>query len=573
MRTILNLLSALALFPFLADEPQPARKQTTSTQTAPATEPAKQQDKAIQAIQQLLDEPLVEGRLFQKELPLAEFLAALEKHLPKDKKLSLRIDEDAFGKQSAEVAATPIRLPPSTKMSLRRVLGLTLAKIKTKADYRIGPREVILTTPQRALYTATYDIRDLIEKPRLLTFARDQIAFRDNLPVHDAEPGEKAALVLRALLSATDTSETIEVLNGTRLVVRANAAQHAEIPAMLQAIRIHGDVLVAVKTRLYEVGAAFYTTVSKARRLTQEELAEVEGNLIVGNPPKDESLFKRLEKQTLILDGEEVAIDNGQQAALLSRHRAVRCLPSPDQVRRGEKDRQTVLEGISFLGGVQVTYDRRFVRIKLTEKATELQRIEKVKVWDTTGKEVEAELPILDETIHSRAFIIPDSGSVLVPVHFRPPSLRAKDRWWVLSITPRIVIEEEERIIRQDSLESRLPALLADVLNNPRLKSTRDFYGTPGDKQFALVNSEVWTWPKTFRPSVPGYRLAPVRRAGNRLLGIRIDQYQGGENDTIKVTFVNAGGDANGAVIGGCTLRYTARPGDKGTVVELSPLP
>jgi len=99
MRTILNLLSALALFPFLADEPQPARKQTTSTQTAPATEPAKQQDKAIQAIQQLLDEPLVEGRLFQKELPLAEFLAALEKHLPREMKLSLRIDKTPSAKR------------------------------------------------------------------------------------------------------------------------------------------------------------------------------------------------------------------------------------------------------------------------------------------------------------------------------------------------------------------------------------------------------------------------------------------------------------------------------------------
>src|SRR5262245_53739491 len=146
MRTILNLLSALALFPFLADEPQPARKQTTSTQTAPATEPAKQQDKAIQAIQQLLDEPLVEGRLFQKELPLAEFLAALEKHLPKDKKLSLRIDEDAFGKKAAAVAATPLRLPASpAKTSLRTVLGLVVKKIKTRADYRIGAREVAIT--------------------------------------------------------------------------------------------------------------------------------------------------------------------------------------------------------------------------------------------------------------------------------------------------------------------------------------------------------------------------------------------------------------------------------------------
>ncbi|MBI1914254.1 MAG: hypothetical protein HYS12_05890 [Planctomycetes bacterium] len=588
MRTILHLLPALTLFPFLAAEPPPARKQPTSTQTAPTAEPAKKQDEAVQTIQRLLDEQLVETKHFQKELPLAQFLAALEKHLPKEKKLSLRIDKDAFGNKAAEVAATPMRLPASpAKTSLRTVLGLAVKKIKTRADYRLGPEEVVLTTPQRALYTATYDIRDLIEKPRLLTFAaRDRIAFRDNLQLRNAEPAEKAALLVRALFSATDLfgakptavePESIEVLNGTRLVVRANATRHAEIADLLQVVRSAGDILVVVKARLYEVDAAFYTTVSKARRLTQEEWNELEKKEVAGNPPKGESLFKRLEKQTLILAGEEVSIDNGQQAALLSRHRVIRCLPSPDQVRRGEKNRQTVLEGISFLGEIQSTPDRRFVRLKLTEKVTELQRMEKLKVWDpqapAPGKEVETELPILDETVSSRPFLIPDGGSLLVPVHFRPPSARAKDRWWVLSITPRIVIEEEERIIRQGSLEFILPALLADVLTNPRLKTTRDFYGTPGDKRFALVNSDAWTWPKDFRPSVPGHRQAPVRRAGNRLLGIRIDQYQGEENYPIKLTLLNAGGDANGAVVGGCTLRYTTREGAKGTVVELSPLP
>src|SRR5437867_2866661 len=107
MRTTLYLLPALALF--LADESPPARKQTTSPPATPATEPAKKPDDAIQTIQRLLDEELVEVKHFQKELPLAQFLTALEKHLPKEKKLSLRIDKDAFGSKSAEVAATPMR--------------------------------------------------------------------------------------------------------------------------------------------------------------------------------------------------------------------------------------------------------------------------------------------------------------------------------------------------------------------------------------------------------------------------------------------------------------------------------
>src|SRR5262249_33140859 len=169
--------------------------------------------------------------------------------------------------------ATPMRLPASpAKTSLRTVLGLTLAKIKIKADYRIGPREVALTTPQRALYTATYDIRDLIERPRLLTFASwDRLTSRDSLPLRNAEPAEKAALVVETLLSAPDLRdreqttaepETIQVLNGTRLVIRANAARHAGIAEVLQVLRRLNDVRVAVKVRLYEVDTDFYNMLS-----------------------------------------------------------------------------------------------------------------------------------------------------------------------------------------------------------------------------------------------------------------------------------------------------------------------
>ena len=61
-------------------------------------------------------------------------------------------------------------------------------------------------------------------------------------------------------------------------------------------------------------------------------------------------------------------------------------------------------------------------------------------------------------------------------------------------------------------------------------------------------------------------RLPPAKRDGKRLLGIRVDKYQ----DDITLTLVNAGGSANGEVIGGCTIRYTARHVEKGWVVELA---
>src|SRR5205085_7737606 len=128
----------------------------------------------------------------------------------------------------------------------------------------------------------------------------------------------------------------------------------------------------------------------------------------------------------------------------------------------------------------------------------------------------------LDEPAQSRELIIPDGGALLVPLQFRPRAVREKDRWWVVSLTPRILIEEEEQVYRRSSLESVLPALLADVLNNPRLKAARDLYGTPRDKRFALGDSDAWSW-KDYRPSVPGHQLMPATRAGTRPPGARLD--------------------------------------------------
>src|SRR5262249_8016454 len=158
-----------------------------------------------------------------------------------------------------------------------------------------------------------------------------------------------------------------------------------------------------------------------------------------------------------------------------------------------EKGRQAIVEGVSFEARVQVSSDRRRVWIELSEKTAELKVVHKIKRWIGTPKEPEKEIvtevPVVDENTHSRVVVIPDGGTMLIPVHYRLPLAKAKDRWWVLSITPRIRIEEEERWIDQGALADLLPAVVADLLKNPRLKTTRDFYGTPGDKRFALVNS------------------------------------------------------------------------------------
>lgn len=427
-----------------------------------------------------------------------------------------------------------------------------------------------------AVYTVTYDVRDVLEKPEAMQWYPNWNAFRDNERRRRGDSVQRAARLVRTIVSVIDFGRDknmppnrvpIEILNGNRLVVRANAATHAEVESLLNAFRRLGDIWVIANARLYEVDDAFYTKVKNAKRLSREDLDEEEDRLVKDLPPKHESLFKFLKDHKLVLAGEDVKVDNGFEAILLSKHRVVSFLPDREQIRRGEKGRQAVLDGIAIIGAIHISPDRRFVRIKLTEKAVDLDAIEKEKVLvDNEGKEIVAETPLSKEIIHTQVRDIPDGGSILLPVHYRPRELRDKDRWWVLTITPRIIIPEEEEQIQLARLEATLPLIVADILKNPRLKSTREFYGSANDNRFALVNSAAWTWPKNQKLDTPGFQLTPTNKVGQRMLGIRVERV----NDEITVSLVNAGGSENGAVVGSGTIRYTTRETDKGWLVKLA---
>jgi hypothetical protein len=321
------------------------------------------------------------------------------------------------------------------------------------------------------------------------------------------------------------------------------------------------------------VDAAYY---QKLKGLKRVPLEDVERDFLKGIPSEADAVYALIGKQKRIHTGDEQKVPDGGRLTLLSRQIAIGCLPSPDQIRRGISRPQTILEGYAFLGKIQVTPDRRFVRLAFVENATEVEEIRKTKAWNpnqTNQEPLDAEIAFVRESSHAQTLELSDGGSLLVPLHYRPESARAKDRWWVLAITARIYIEEEEREIKRSTLADILPALVADVLKNPRLKAARDMYGTPDDKRVALINGDAGAWPEKLGPDLAGHALVPPERAGKRLLGIRFDRYEESSKEngpsTVTVTLVNAGGNANGAAIGGCTIRYNARSTDKGWVVEL----
>jgi hypothetical protein len=421
------------------------------------------------------------------------------------------------------------------------------------------------------------------------------------------DPAAKAAGIVRLIASTVapeswylraEPRSTIEVVNGTRLVIHTNAEGHAQVSELLDALRRLGDVAVRIDARLYMVNREVYRKVRDSKRLTQAELEGLEKR--GAEDEKGSRPERLLRKQKAVAVALEVTIANGQEGAILSQYKAV-CIPPILRDRKAPElpgnsaltAPQTVLEGMTFAAGVTVSADRRFVRLKITEKGTEIDRLPQVELpkikkpndKDTVQDQVDELLdalrragplePVLTETAHTQETGIPDGGSRIIAIHLRPRSLREAKRWYVLVISPRIVIKEEERAFLEEALTASLPALLTDVLTNPRLKATRAFYGSPDDDRFALVPGERWSWPQ--QPAIAEHRLTPSAPGGKRLLGIRIDDFQWAGKDrsdlTITVTLLNAGGSDNGAVPGSGRLRYAARTKDKKWLIELSERP
>jgi hypothetical protein len=325
-----------------------------STGAQNPAEQQKQQEMGSRRIEKLLDEWLVNPKNFQKDMPLAQFLDALQQKLPKDKQVAVRIDKEAFGADFAEVASTPMPLVSSTsKWSLRGILESVIGKIKAKADFRLGTNEIVITTPQRANYTVSYDIRDLIEKPGFLvsnllpTVVVTEVKF-----LRDLEPAEKAALIVQVLGADVDRAgdkltapvpESIQVLNGTQLIIHATGARHSNVHEWLTVFRRLNDVAVSIKAEVHEVDEDFYKKLGSAKYVPLEE-AELEflKQPGVGQTPKAEAPLKLLETHKALLAAEVARIDDGLEAADLAWHQVGRYRPSPTQVGKGETSPQTI---------------------------------------------------------------------------------------------------------------------------------------------------------------------------------------------------------------------------------------
>src|SRR5262245_42398938 len=119
-------------------------------------------------------ETQIDTKVFRKVMPLGKFLAAVEAALPEGKRVALRLDEEALGKDLPGVAGTPIRIPVlPRKISVHTALRYALARVALgdemdPLEYAVRPPGVVITRARLAAYTAVHDIRDVVEQLPLL---------------------------------------------------------------------------------------------------------------------------------------------------------------------------------------------------------------------------------------------------------------------------------------------------------------------------------------------------------------------------------------------------------------------
>jgi hypothetical protein len=142
---------------------------------------------------------------------------------------------------------------------------------------------------------------------------------------------------------------------------------------------------VIFTAELYEVDEAFHKRLGNPKWLSMVEIEEWERVFLSGSekPEKKqtgESFVDLLKKQKLLVSAKDVKIIDGKDGGILSSTQETQCLPSPAQLRKGQKDPQKIEEGLILRAHVQISWDRRYVRVKFIEKNAELEGIDKVSV-------------------------------------------------------------------------------------------------------------------------------------------------------------------------------------------------
>ncbi len=289
-----------------------------------SVDPLIKTEEKIFQIQRFL-ESSVDTRDFPEEMSFVKFLAAMEGKVPDDKKVSLKIDEEAFGKQLPQVAGATIRPLHVKNVSFETVLRKALAQVSTlvDVDYGIRPTGVIITRPPLAAHSMVYDVRDLVKQmPMLLP----NVKRHSGDIFQDIKPTDGSALLVSFLANGVEMREweTMQLINDARLAVLASPTRHQTISNGIEVLRRLSDNAVVMNARLYEVDRAWFA--KQVAPLFASDKDTEERPTVVRI---DGTLFKKISQKKLVLESEDIMIGPNQHAPFLSQHNVFRFNAGP----------------------------------------------------------------------------------------------------------------------------------------------------------------------------------------------------------------------------------------------------
>jgi hypothetical protein len=287
------------------------------------------------------------------------------------------------------------------------------------------------------IYRVTYDAADLLQPTSSMSWILDA-------RVQGGSGGLEflAEYILTRSANPENWREegkyTLRVVNGTKLEVRANATEHAQIAGLLTALRQLADVAVVVDVHLYAVERDFY------QKEVQPKLPKRPGK----PGPLSDTLAQKIAKQGTLVKSNKRTIHHMRDTNFFSLQKT---LFYRAKATGGKKDTaegfKVAFYGMSFHAHALVSPDRRRIRLQVRQQMKDLAGIYKEKDVDPqTKRETTIERPNWREASSTATLQVDDGEWLLVPVLSRPKSGKLKDRVLVLLVRPMIYIEEEERI-------------------------------------------------------------------------------------------------------------------------------
>ena len=282
-------------------------------------------------------------------------------------------------------------------------------------------------------YTVTYDVRDLV----------NYLARQPTAKLHTKKAGpmtidELAGVIVASIQANWGKTSTLEEINGTQLVIHTRKYFHEQIAGELEALRRLADAAVLVQTRLYELDRAVYEEQIAPQLVTE---AAPQGPRYGAATPASVigaivAAAAKANDQTAFM------VPSGQTVRVFSRRRAVASASNSDQFQRAP-----ALHGVVVQAAINVSFDRRFILVHLTQEITEQSAARTVALYSQDDPVIAVTVPNLaKKTLESPPVEVADSGALVLPLP--PLAGRDDERVALLVIQPTLHIESEEAALR-----------------------------------------------------------------------------------------------------------------------------